>query len=72
MMTEALIDEFWIVRVQYWPEQKPEITVALIFYAWQNGDIDFIPFNSYEGEPVRSSQCAHFELLEKIEVDKYK
>jgi hypothetical protein len=71
-MTNAIINEYWIARVQYRPEQEPEIIVCLVFYAWQNGDIDFIPFNSYEGDPVRSTQCARFELLERIEMEKYK
>ena len=39
----------------------------------QTGEIDFIPFSGMdEGDPIRSSQCARFELLERIEVEKYK
>jgi hypothetical protein len=37
---------------------------------WKDVAIDFIPF--YEGDVIRSTQCAQFELLERIEMEKYK
>ena len=70
-MAECKMDEYWISRIQFWPEQDPEIHVVYIYYVWQNGDIDFIPCGG-EGDPIRSTQCAQFELLERIEVEKYK
>lgn len=66
------MDEYWIARIQYWPKQNPVVDVVIIYYAWENGEIDFIPCIGGGGDPVRSTQCAHFELLEKVEVDKYK
>lgn len=71
-MPKPQMDEYWIARIQYWPEQEPIVDVVYIFYAWQNGDIDFIPCMQGEGDPIRSTQCAQFELLEKIDVEKYK
>ena len=72
-MIECKMDEYWIARIQYWPEQEPVVDVIYIYYAWQNGEVDFIPFSGMdEGDPIRSTQCAHFELLERIEVEKYK
>ena len=72
MMTKPQMDEMWIARIRYWPEQEPIVDVVCIYYVWQNGDIDFIPFMQGDGDPIRTTECAHFELLEKIEVDKYK
>lgn len=70
-MTECRMDEYWIARIQYWPGDGPHLYVVYIYYAWQNGDIDFIPCGS-EGDPIRSTQCAQFELLERIDLEKYK
>lgn len=64
------IDEYWIARIKYWPDEDARIDVVLIYYPWGNGDVDFIPCG--EEEPIRSTQCAQFELLERIEVEKYK
>lgn len=72
MMTKPQMDEMWIARIRYWPEQEPIVDVVCIFYAWQNGDIDFIPFMQGDGDPIRNTECAHFELLERIEMEKYK
>ena len=72
-MVECKMDEYWIARIQYWPEQEPVVDVIYIYYAWQTGEIDFIPFSGMvEEDPIRSTQCAQFELLERIEVEKYK
>ena len=71
-MAECKMDEYWIARIKYWPEEDARIDVVLIFYPWENGDIDFIPCGNGEGDPIRSSQCAQFELLERVEVEKYK
>lgn len=65
------IDEYWIARIQYWPTSKPQIDVIMISHVWENGDINFIPFNSLEGDIVRSGRCAQFELLERIKMEKY-
>lgn len=64
------MDEYWIARIQYWPEQVPETHIVLIYYIWKDGAIDFIPFG--DGSPIRSTQCAQFELLEKIDMERYK
>lgn len=71
-MTECKMDEYWIARIQYWPEQGPVVDVVYIFYVWQNGEIDFIPCMQGDGDPIRSTQCAQFELLERIGMEKYK
>ena len=69
--TKPKMDEYWVARIVYWGE-KPRIEVVYIYYAWQNGEIDFIPCTGIGADPVRASDCESFELLEKIEVDKYK
>ena len=66
------IDEYWIARIQYWPGDSVDIEIVLIYYPWKDGTVDFIPFGSLEGDIVSSVQCAQFELLERIEVEKYK
>lgn len=71
-MIECKNDEYWIARIQYWPEQEPVVDVVYIYYAWQNGDVDFIPCTQGKGDPIRSTQCEKFEPLERIEVEKYK
>lgn len=71
-MPKPQMDGYWVVRIQYWPEQEPVVDVVYIFYSWQNGEIDFIPCMQGDGDPIRSTQCARFELLERIEVEKYK
>ena len=71
-MPKPQMDEYWIARVQYWPGREPVVDVVYIFYAWQNGEVDFIPCMQGEGDPICSMQCAQFELLEKIDMEKYK
>ena len=66
------MDEFWVARIRYWPEQEPIVDIVCIYYTWQNGDIDFIPFMQGDGDPIRNTECAQFELLERIEMEKYK
>lgn len=66
------IDEYWIARIKYWPDEEARIDVVLIYYPWEDGTVDFIPCGHGEGDPIRSTQCAHFEFLEKVEVEKYK
>jgi hypothetical protein len=66
------MDEFWIARIQYWPETESQIDIVMISYSWKDGTIDFIPFYSLEGDIVRSTACAQFELLERIEMERYK
>lgn len=66
-------NDYWIARIQYWPTASAHYTIIRIYYVWENGEIDFIPFPSMDGgDPIRSSQCEKFELLERIEVEKYK
>lgn len=73
MGIRAKMDEYYIARIRYWPEQEPEIDVVYIYYVWRDGAIDFIPCAAGpEGDPVRSTQCAEFVLLERVEVEKYK
>lgn len=71
-MVECKMDEYWIARIQFWPGNGPHLYVVYIYYVWQNGDIDFIVCGSGEDDPIRSTQCVQFKLLEKIEVEKYK
>lgn len=70
-MVKCKTDEYWIASITYWGEE-PRIDVVYIYYAWQNGEIDFIPCTGIGADPVRASDCELFELLEKVEVDKYK
>lgn len=65
------MDEYWIARIKYWPGDESKIDVILIYYVWENGDIDFIPFQGVDGDPIRTTCCEQFELLEKVEVEKY-
>lgn len=65
------IDEYWIARINYWGE-KPKIDVIIIYYVWKTGEIDFIPCTGIGADPIRNTECESFELLEKIEVDKYR
>lgn len=67
----AKTDEYWVARIGYWGE-KPKVDIVYIFYAWENGEIDFIPCSGIDGDPVRASRCESFELLERVEVEKYK
>ena len=71
-MPKPQMDEYWIARIQYWPEQEPVIDVVYIYYVWQTGEVDFIPSAQGEGDTIRSTQCAQFELLEKIDLEKYR
>lgn len=71
-MVKPQMNEYWITRIQYWPEQEPVVDVIFIACVWKDGVIDFIPFNSIEGDCVRSNCCAQFELLEKIDLEKWK
>lgn len=64
-------DEYWVARITYWGE-KPRIEVVCIYYAWENGEIDFIPCTGIGADPIRASDCESFELLERVEVEKYK
>jgi hypothetical protein len=66
------IDEYWIARVQYWPGDAIDIDIVLIHYPWKDGTIEFVPFGSLDSDIVCSSACAQFELLEKIDLEKYK
>ena len=70
-MAECKMDEYWIARIQYWVE-KPTVDVVYIYYAWQNGEIDFIPCTGIGADPIRASDCESFELLEKIDLEKYR
>ena len=66
-MTECKMDEYWIARIQYWPEQTPVETIVQIYYIWHNGDIAFIPILAGSThEQILSSQCASFELIGKL------
>lgn len=71
-MAECKMDEYWIARIQYWPGREPVVDVVYIYYAWQSGEIDFIPATQGGGGPIRSARCALFELLEKIDLEKYR
>ena len=65
-------DEYWIARIKYWPGADTIVTVVKIHYAWRNGAIQFVPFGGDDGDPIWATNCQLFELLEKVEVEKYK
>lgn len=61
------VDELWRARIQYWSGQVPMETIVQIYYIWRNGDIAFIPIlTGSTNEQILSSQCASFELIEKL------
>lgn len=62
-------DEYWIARIQYWPHGEKKTTIIKVF--WVDGDILFYPFNGGLSYPVWAVSCASFELLERIEMEKY-
>ena len=65
-------DDYWIARVKYWPGADEITTIVKIFYAWEDGGIQFVPWGSDEGDPIWTTNCLSFELLERIEMEKYK
>lgn len=65
------MDDYYIARIKYWPTDDFHVIPIQIYFVWKSGEIDFLAFTDNE-TPIRSTQCAHFELLEKIEVEKYK
>lgn len=65
------MDEYWIARVQYFPLHEPEVVIVKIYYAWKDGGIQFVPFGCDEGGPIWAQSCVSFEMLERIEVEKY-
>ena len=65
-------DEFWVARIKYWPGADTIVTVVKIYYAWHDGAIQFVPFGGDDSEPIWATNCQLFELLEKVEVEKYK
>lgn len=70
-MPKPQVDEYYIARIKYWNDGKEVIEVVNISYVWKTGEIDFIPCIG-DMFPICSSHCARFELLEKIDVEKYK
>ena len=64
------MDEYWVARIRYWPEDETRIEVVYIYYVWESGEIDFIACAG-DGSTIRASRCDIFELLERIEVEKY-
>lgn len=70
-MLNPQMDEYWIARIQYWPEEEPEVEVIYIGYVWQDGAIDFIPCTR-GGRLVCSTQCEEFEILERIALERYR
>ena len=65
-------DEFWIARIKYWPGGEEIVTVVKIYYAWHDGAIQFVPWGSNEDEPIWSTSCLSFELVERIDMEKYR
>ena len=71
--TVPKMDEYWVARIGYWSNEEPKIDIVIIYYVWENGEIDFIPCaQGYGGDPIRTSVCESFELIEKINMEKYK
>ena len=72
-MDKPQMDEYWIARIGYWSTEEPKVDIVIIYYIWENGDIDFIPCaQGYGGDPIRTSMCESFELIENIDMEKYK
>lgn len=65
------MDEYWIARTQYWPEEEPEVEVIYIVYVWQDGTIDFVSCTR-GGGPIRSTQYEEIDFLEKIALERYR
>ena len=69
MKVSPKTDEFWFVRVQYWPEDKERIILVKFYYVWQDGEMQFVPvFDAGMGDPVWVSSCYKFELIERVNV----
>jgi hypothetical protein len=64
--------DVWVARIKYWPGANEIITIVRIFYAWKDGAIQFVPWGGDDGDPIWATNCQLFELLEKIDLEKYK
>lgn len=64
-------DEYWVARIRYWPGDEERLTLIKIYYAWKDGRIQFVPALCYEGDPIWADSCHEFELVEKIDMEKY-
>ena len=60
------MDEYWIARIKYWPGGESKVDVILIFYVWNNGEIDFIPFQSADGDPFVPHAVNSLNYLRKL------
>lgn len=65
-------DDYWIARIKYWPGADEITTIVRIFYAWKDGGIQFVPWGGDEGDPIWATNCQLFELVERIDLEKYK
>ena len=63
--------DFWIARIKFWIG-SPEIVTVIKIHSWKTGPILFYIAGDWRDYPVDATACQLFELLEKIEVDKYK
>ena len=61
-------DEIWSVKLKYWPSDIERNMLVIIYYAWADGRIQFLPLNCCEGDPIWADQCAMFELIERVSV----
>ena len=62
-------DEIWEARIEFWPGDIERIMLIRIYYAWQNGKIQFVPALCYDGPPIWAESCYKFELVERMEVN---
>ena len=64
------VNDYWIARIQYWPQDQIRLTIVRIEYIWKDGRVEFAIVG--DDRIIVSDQCAQFELLEKIEMERYK
>lgn len=60
------MDEIWEARVQFWPGDEERHMLVVIYYAWKDGRIQFVPALCYDGDPIWAESCDKFELIRKV------
>ena len=64
-MPKAKTDEVWEARIRFWPGDIERHMLVVIYYAWKDGRIQFLPAFDTEGDPIWSDSCDKFELIKK-------
>jgi hypothetical protein len=62
-------DEYWVARIKYEPLAEETLTIVKIHRVWEQGGIQFTPFGG--GEPKWITDCMLFELIERIEMERF-